>query len=99
MKYLVELNSSDVKADFLLSEMQLEFGRAPELANDPDILRLNMQEGAVQVLSDYDNNRLWVTIETGTGDTYDTIAQRIETVLDRSKNRGEINWSQIEIKE
>jgi hypothetical protein len=97
MKYLVELNSSDVKADFLFSEMQLEFGRSPQSTHDPDILRLNMDEGSVQVLCDYDNNRLWVTIETSTSPRYDTIAQRIEALLNRSKDRGEINWSQIEI--
>jgi hypothetical protein len=99
MKYLVELNSSDVKADFLLSEMHLEFGRSPESTNDPDILRLNVGEAGVQVLCDYDNNRLWVTIDTASDSSYESIAHRIEGVLNRSKDRGDINWSQIEIKE
>jgi hypothetical protein len=99
MKYLVELNSANVQSDFLLAEMQLEFGRSPESTGDPDILRLNFDDGAVRVLSDYENNRLWISIETDEDTTYERIAHQIEALLERSKNRGFIAWSQITIEE
>jgi hypothetical protein len=97
MKYLVELNSPNVSADYILSELHLEFGRSPEATGDPDILRLKMDEGAVLVLVDYDNNRLWLTIETEDRQHYATISSRIEALLNRSKNRGHIVWSQIQV--
>lgn len=97
MKYLVELNSADVPADFILSELHLEFGRSPEPTGDPDILKLRVERGAVAVLCDYDNNRLWVTIEAPTGYQYAALSQRIEKLLDRSRDRGYIEWSQIRL--
>lgn len=97
MKYLVELNSSDVKADFILSELHLEFGRSPEPTGDPDILRLAVDDGSVKVLCDYDHNRVWLTIETVSEEKYSTVSKRIEKVLEQSKNRGFIAWSQTEI--
>jgi|GEM_PF-5691366 len=95
MKYLVELNSSDVPADYILSELHLEFGRSPESTGDPDILRLKIDPNSVMVLCDYDNNRVWLTIETTDDETYQLISKRIESLLDRSQNRGFISWSQI----
>lgn len=97
MKYLVELNSNNVPADFLFSELHLEFGRSPERADDPDILKLRMETGHVAVLCDYDNNRLWITIDVEDDQKYQEVSKRIEKLLEQSKNRGVIEWSQIEI--
>lgn len=97
MKYLVELNSPNIPADFIMSELHLEFGRSPEPTGDPDILSLRVDEGQVKVLVDYDHNRVWITIETLTGQSYKAVAERVEALLDRSKSRGYIEWNQIEI--
>ncbi|MFP4321364.1 MAG: hypothetical protein ACLFTK_02825 [Anaerolineales bacterium] len=97
MKYLVELNSSNVPADYILSELHLEFGRALESTGDADILKLQVDTGAVSVLCDYDNNRVWISIDMPTGENYQSITQRIEHLLDNSRDRGYIEWSQIEI--
>jgi len=97
MKYLVELNSPNVPADFILSELHLEFGRAPEPTRDPDILKLRVDSSAVAVLVDYDNNRVWITIEAPDDVSYEATSKRIENLLESSKNRGMIAWSQIEI--
>jgi hypothetical protein len=99
MKYLVELNSPNVPADYIMSELHLEFGRSPEPTGDPDILKLRVESGAVMVLVDYDRNRVWLTIETPDGESSEPIAKRIEGLLDRSKDRGFIEWSQIQIGE
>lgn len=99
MKYLVELNSPNVPADYLLSELHLEFGRSPEPTGDPDILHLRFDDASVHVLTDYDNNRLWITIETDSDQHYGEVSKRIEGLLEQSKNRGLIEWSQIEIKD
>jgi len=97
MKYLVELNSHNVKADYILAELHMEFGRANNSAEDPDIMHLRFAEGLVSVLLDYDHNRVWITIEAASSDKYENIAQKIEVLLDRSKDRGEITWSQIQL--
>ncbi len=97
IKYLVELNSPNVPADFIMSELHLEFGRSPEPTGDPDILKLRIEDGAVKVLVDYDHNRVWLTIETPDSPTTEKIARRIESLLDRSKDRGHIEWNQVEL--
>jgi hypothetical protein len=97
MKYLVELNSPNVKADYILAELHMEFGRANNSAEDPDILHLSFAEGLVSVLLDYDRNRLWIKIEAASSEKYEHIAHQIEALLNRSKDRGEITWSQIQI--
>ncbi|HLA45176.1 MAG TPA: hypothetical protein VJZ27_17145 [Aggregatilineales bacterium] len=97
MKYLVELNSPNVPADFIELELSVEFGRAPEPTEDPDILRLEADDSEIAVLCDYDNNRVWITIESPSGESYRATSQRIEALLDRSRESGFIEWSQIEI--
>lgn len=97
MKYLVELNSEDISADYILSELELEFERSPEKTSDPDILKLQVDPGMVSVLCDYDNNRVWLTIEATDKVAYQAISQRIETLLNRSQDKGYVSWSQIEI--
>lgn len=97
MKYLVELSHSHLPADYLFSELHLEFGRAPEPTGDPDILKLKLELGAISVLCDYDRNRVWITIDTADPHLYQQICQRIEEMLTRTKHVGNVQWSQIEL--
>lgn len=97
MKYLVELNSPDVAADIIIGEMEREFGPASESAADPEITQLWVDESKVNVLADYAENRLWIKIESPSSRSYAVTCQRIEVLLDRSKDQGHIDWSQIEI--
>jgi hypothetical protein len=97
MKYLVELSHSHLPADYILSEMHLEFGRAPQATGDPDILKLRLDNGHILVLCDYDNNRVWITIETPDDRSYHEVCERIEILLARSHRAGKVQWSQIEV--
>lgn len=97
MKYLVELSHSNLPADYVLSELHLEFGRAPEPTGDPDILKLRLDSGNIFVLCDYEYNRVWITIETDDEPTYHTVCQRIEQLLSHNRHAGIIHWSQIEV--
>jgi len=97
MKYLVELNSSDTPSDFILRELEKEFAHAPESDEDPDIHKLALGNSSILVMADPDNNRLWITIESATDDKLHAVTHRIEALLDRSKERGFIVWSQMSI--
>ena len=97
MKYLVELNSSDTPPDFILRELESEFDRAPQQDEDPDIHRLAVENGSIRVLTDPENNRVWITIESLSGEKVLDVRYRIESLLDRSKERGFIVWSQMAI--
>jgi hypothetical protein len=97
MKYLVELNSSDTPADFILRELENEFTHAPERDEDPDIRKLQVENGKILVMTDPDNNRVWITIESISGEKVHAVANRIEALLDRSRERGFIVWSQMAI--
>lgn len=97
MKYLVELNSSDTPSDLILRELEKEFAHAPELDEDPDIHKLVLGSNSIEVMTDPDNNRLWITIESATGEKIHAVTHRIEALLDRSKERGFIVWSQLAI--
>ncbi|NJL93280.1 MAG: hypothetical protein HC915_05890 [Anaerolineae bacterium] len=95
MKFLVELSHSHFPADYILSELHLEFGRAPELTGDPDILKLRMSDGTIAVLCDYERNRVWITLETDSDQVYRNTCQRIEQLLDRNMLAGKLHWNQI----
>jgi hypothetical protein len=97
MKYLVELNSSDTPSDFILQELQSEFAHAPELDEDPDIHKLALESGSILVMIDPANNRVWITIESASGEKIHAVRHRIESLLDRSRERGFIVWSQMAI--
>lgn len=97
MKYLVELAHSHLPADYVLSELHLEFGRAPQPTGDPDILKLKVEYGSISVLCDYDHNRVWITIDTESNEQYEAVCKRIEKMLERTRHVGNLNWSQIEI--
>jgi hypothetical protein len=99
MKYLVELAHSHLPADYVLSELHLEFGRAPQPTGDPDILKLKVDSGSIAVLCDYDNNRVWITINTDSETQYTEICARIEKMLNRTRHVGNLKWSQLEIGE
>jgi hypothetical protein len=97
MKYLVELKHSSLPADYLLSELHNEFGSSPRSTNDPDIVYLNGVGGDIKVLVDKDHERVWITIEAESSADYDATSARIERLLDRTRNSGKIEWSQIEL--
>ena len=97
MKYLVELNSSNTPAEFILGELESEFSHVPEKDQDPDIHKLMVESGKILVMADPDNNRVWITIESISDEKAHAVAHRIEALLDRSKERGFIVWSQMAI--
>lgn len=96
-RYLVELEHPELSADYILSELHLEFGRAMEPSGDPDIFRLRVEKGAVKVLVDYDHNRVWITIETDTVEHHDELCHRIEVLLNKPRISGKIEWSEVEL--
>ena len=99
MKYLVELSHSHLPADYILSELHLEFGRSPEVTQDPDILKLRLEDGHISVLCDYERNRVWITIHTPDEDHHQKINQRIKELLDRHRMAGKLLWSEIAVAE
>jgi hypothetical protein len=97
MKYLVELNSSDTPAEFILRQLKSEFDHVAERDEDPDIHRLAMENGKILVMTDPINNRVWITIDSPTGEKFHAVTNRIEALLNRSRERGFIVWSQMAI--
>ena len=97
MKFLVELNSSDTPAEFILHELKVEFAHNPKKDEDPDIHKIAINDSSILVMTDPDNNRVWITIESASDEKFHAVTRRIESLLDRSRGRGFIVWSQMAI--